>query len=81
MCEFYCWAEPPDYIFYCGEVLGETVSFIPQRTGQGANLELSREARWEEIRAMFSVHSIIIDLMDVDPLKIKDEKFQALKLL
>ena len=30
---------------------------------------------------MFKVHSIIIDLMDINPLKIKDEKFQALNLL
>ena len=30
---------------------------------------------------MFRLHSVIIDLMDVNPLKIKDEKFQALELL
>ena len=30
---------------------------------------------------MFRTHSIILDPMDVDPLKIKEEKFQALELL
>ena len=44
-------------------------------------MTVSREERWEEIRAMFRVHSIIIDLMDIDPLKIDDEKFQALNLI
>ena len=33
VCEFYTFEKPPDYIFYIGEVLGETTGFIPLRVG------------------------------------------------
>ena len=36
VCEFYSFGEPPDYIFYIGEALGEAVSMIPLRTGEPA---------------------------------------------
>ena len=81
VCEFYSFCTPPDYIFYIGEALGEASSLIPMRTGEHQLKQLSREERWEEIRAMFRVHTIILDLMDVNPLKIKDEKFRAFKML
>ena len=29
VCEFYTFGQPPDYIFYIGEALGEAASFIP----------------------------------------------------
>ena len=29
VCEFYTFGQPPDYIFYIGEALGEATSFIP----------------------------------------------------
>lgn len=33
LCEFYSYGEPPDYIHYIGEALGEATSFIRQQTG------------------------------------------------
>ena len=80
VCEFYSYGTPPDYIFYIGEALGEAASMIPLRTGI-PELAISREQRWEEIRAMFHWHAVILDLMEVDVMKIKDEQFSALELL
>ena len=80
MCEFYSYGTPPDFIFYIGEALGEATSKIPLRTGY-PDQQISREDRWEEIRAMFHWHAIILDLMEVNPMNIKDEQFAALELL
>ena len=71
VCEFYSFGEPPDYIFYIGESLGEAACMIPHRTGLW-NKQVSREERWTEIRAMFKTNSIILDLMDIDPMAIKE---------
>ena len=71
VCEFYSFGYPPDYILYIGECLGEACGFIKHRTGE-PHLIVSREQRWEEVRAMFRVHRIILDLMEVDPHAIQE---------
>ena len=53
---------------------------IPQRTGEPHKI-VSREQRWEEVRAMFRVHRIILDLMDMDPYKITADRLRAYHLL
>lgn len=48
LCEFYTFCEPPDYIYYIGEVLGEAAGFIPLRV-EDSSKHLSRADRWKEI--------------------------------
>ena len=80
LCEFYSYGEPPDFIFYIGEVLGEVSGKIPLRMADETQ-QISREERWKEIRAMFRCHACILDLMDVDPIKIDEKNFEALDIL
>ena len=60
--------------------MGEATSMIPLRTGEPGKY-IGRPQRWEEIRAMFHWHAVILDLMDIDPNKISDEKFRAFHML
>ena len=67
LCEFYSFGNPqPDYIFYIGEAVGELGGFIPLKTTV-EEYSISREARWNEIRAMFRNPMLILDLMNLDP--------------
>ena len=53
---------------------------IPQRTGEPHKI-VSRDKRWEEVRAMFRVHRIILDLMDINPYAISADRLRAYHLL
>ena len=44
-------------------------------------MQVSREERWEEVRNMFKTHTIILDLMEIDPFAVTDEQFRAYLLL
>ena len=32
--EFNSFGDPPAYIFYCGELIGETIGYLPLRVGK-----------------------------------------------
>ena len=67
--EFYSYAEPPDYIYYIGEVIGEITCQIPLRTPSIVDetrtvQKLSKEERWKEIRTMFYDPQVILNMYE-----------------
>ena len=76
--EFRSFGNPPDYIYVLGEVIGETIGYLPLRAGT-YQTNITRDMRWKEIRDMFYYHNIINVMIDIDPLKIPTRNFVCLK--
>ena len=69
--EMNTYAEPPSYIHYLGEAIGECTGLIPLRTeNSDVGKRMTKTERWKEIRAMFNDHQVILKMIDIDPREI-----------
>ena len=76
--EFKTFAEPPNYIHYLGEAIGECTELIPLRSNKYDNT-LSKLDRWNEIRAMFRDDKIILKMMAVEPGNLHPNNFYCVE--
>ena len=73
----YTYGEPPDYIHYLCEAIGECTGLIPLRKYKD-DRGLTKKERWAEIRGMFRDHKVILKMMEIEPRKLQPNNFYCL---